>query len=133
MTSRFLRCYKNRICYLDNFDNFKPEVVHASTLTSATDVNKMFATKFAPRFCRINLLPTRYFHASSSKSMKICFCCQQQHRRPLTDHEVQDYNKIFRRSIDNPTEFWAEQADDLIWEKKWDKVVDNSNPPFTKW
>ena len=29
--------------------------------------------------------------------------------------------------------FWAEQADRLDWAKKWDQVLDWSNPPFAKW
>ncbi|MBM3887496.1 MAG: acetate--CoA ligase [Verrucomicrobia bacterium] len=29
--------------------------------------------------------------------------------------------------------FWAEQADELEWFRKWDKVLDDSNPPFFKW
>lgn len=38
-----------------------------------------------------------------------------------------------RRSLDDPEGFWAEVADQLVWTKKWDRVLDNSNPPFTKW
>src|SRR3954466_4161647 len=29
--------------------------------------------------------------------------------------------------------FWAEQAEALDWEQKWDQVLDWSNPPFAKW
>jgi acetyl-CoA synthetase len=29
--------------------------------------------------------------------------------------------------------FWADQADRLTWTKKWDQVLDWSNPPFAKW
>jgi acetyl-CoA synthetase len=29
--------------------------------------------------------------------------------------------------------FWAEQAQRLTWESKWDEVLDWSNPPFAKW
>src|SRR3954452_2546862 len=29
--------------------------------------------------------------------------------------------------------FWAERADALHWDTKWDKVFDWSNPPFAKW
>ena len=36
-------------------------------------------------------------------------------------------------ALTNPTEFWAQQAEKLIWSKKWDQVIDTSNPPFTKW
>ena len=30
-------------------------------------------------------------------------------------------------------EFWAAEAEKLDWFKKWDKLLDNTNPPFTKW
>ncbi|WP_250029191.1 acetate--CoA ligase [Paractinoplanes maris] len=29
--------------------------------------------------------------------------------------------------------FWAKQADRLTWAKKWDQILDWSNPPFAKW
>lgn len=29
--------------------------------------------------------------------------------------------------------FWAEQAERLSWDTKWDQVLDWSNPPFAKW
>ena len=29
--------------------------------------------------------------------------------------------------------FWAEAAEDIHWYKKWDKVFDDSNPPFYRW
>jgi len=35
------------------------------------------------------------------------------------------YNEMYKRSIDDPEGFWAEQADHyLSWYKKWDKVLD---------
>jgi acetyl-CoA synthetase len=33
------------------------------------------------------------------------------------------YNKIYRKSIDNPEGFWGEMAEQLDWFKKWDKVL----------
>ena len=36
------------------------------------------------------------------------------------------------KSLENIEEFWAQQADNLIWSKKWDKTLD-WNPPFAKW
>ena len=29
--------------------------------------------------------------------------------------------------------FWAEQADRLTWSKRWDQILDWSNPPFARW
>ena len=43
------------------------------------------------------------------------------------------YDEAFRKSLENPDDFWGEHAEKLVWTKKWDKVLDNSNPPFTKW
>ena len=43
------------------------------------------------------------------------------------------YDDAYGRSINNPTEFWAAAAEDIVWTKKWDKVIDNTNEPFTKW
>lgn len=39
----------------------------------------------------------------------------------------------WERSLENPQEFWAEKANAIHWFRKWDKVLDNSNPPFYKW
>jgi propionate--CoA ligase len=43
------------------------------------------------------------------------------------------YEEVYRKSIENPTEFWAEQAEQLHWYKKWDKVLDDSKAPFYRW
>lgn len=37
------------------------------------------------------------------------------------------------KSLKNPEEFWAEKAKAIDWFKPWDKVLDDSNPPFYKW
>ncbi|MFH1137038.1 MAG: propionyl-CoA synthetase [Pseudomonadota bacterium] len=43
------------------------------------------------------------------------------------------YQEAFDKSINDPNGFWGEHADAITWEKKWDKVLDDSNPPFYKW
>lgn len=43
------------------------------------------------------------------------------------------YEAVFQRSINCPEEFWGEAAEDLVWMRRWDKVVDDSKSPFTKW
>lgn len=43
------------------------------------------------------------------------------------------YEEIFRRSLDDPEGFWTEAAEDIHWTKRWDKVLDDSNPPFYQW
>jgi acetyl-CoA synthetase len=39
---------------------------------------------------------------------------------------LEEYKKLFARSIKDPEGFWAEQAENLEWFKKWDKVLDYS-------
>src|SRR3989304_8657119 len=39
----------------------------------------------------------------------------------------------WEKSIKNPQEFWAEKAKAIDWFKTWDKVLDDSNPPFYRW
>ncbi len=41
--------------------------------------------------------------------------------------------EIHRRSIENPSEFWAEAAEGIDWERRWDKVLDDSNAPIYRW
>jgi propionyl-CoA synthetase len=44
-----------------------------------------------------------------------------------------NYQTVFRHSIDNPAEFWAEAAQDLMWTRDWEKVLDDSSAPFYEW
>lgn len=46
---------------------------------------------------------------------------------------MEHFREIQKRALENPEEFWAEQAKILDWFKTWDKVLDDSNPPFYKW
>ena len=46
---------------------------------------------------------------------------------------VQEYEALYQRSLEDPEAFWAERAEELEWTKKWDRVLDDSNPPFFKW
>ncbi|MEV4254749.1 acetate--CoA ligase [Spirillospora sp. NPDC049652] len=39
----------------------------------------------------------------------------------------------YERAAADRLGFWAEQADRLAWSKRWDEVLDWSNPPFAKW
>ena len=37
---------------------------------------------------------------------------------------VEEYNEIYKKSIEDPAGFWSEKAEELHWFKKWDKVLD---------
>lgn len=44
------------------------------------------------------------------------------------------YSDEYLRSIEEPEEFWGEVGANMVhWDKPFEKVLDNSNPPFTKW
>jgi propionyl-CoA synthetase len=43
------------------------------------------------------------------------------------------YAETYRRSIERPDEFWAEAAEAIDWERRWDRVLDASRPPFSRW
>ena len=43
------------------------------------------------------------------------------------------YEDFYRRSIESPEEFWAEQAQAIHWHVPPQKILDYSNPPFRKW
>jgi acetyl-CoA synthetase len=45
---------------------------------------------------------------------------------------MKKYFDMYRRSIDDNEEFWAEQARNLDWFRPWDKVL-QWNPPWSNW
>jgi acetyl-CoA synthetase len=45
-----------------------------------------------------------------------------------------DYQEVYQESVNQPEKFWAEIAEDFVWKKKWDKVLDwDFNKPEVKW
>ena len=51
----------------------------------------------------------------------------------LQHANIPEYEQTYRESIENRENFWAKQAEQLHWFKKWEKVLDDSNPPFYRW
>ncbi len=43
------------------------------------------------------------------------------------------FDDIFTRSLADPEGFWGEVAETVHWNRRWDKVLDDSNPPFYRW
>ena len=41
--------------------------------------------------------------------------------------------EVYRRSLEEPEEFWAQAAEAIDWEQRWDRVLDDSRPPFYRW
>jgi acetyl-CoA synthetase len=47
--------------------------------------------------------------------------------------DINTYKEIHSQSIKDYKQFWSSVASELEWFKPWDKVIDDSNPPFYKW
>ncbi|MGQ9545753.1 MAG: acetate--CoA ligase [Dehalococcoidia bacterium] len=45
---------------------------------------------------------------------------------------IRKFLDIYQRSLEDPEEFWAEQARQLDWFRTWDKVLE-WKPPFARW
>jgi propionyl-CoA synthetase len=43
------------------------------------------------------------------------------------------YDDTYARSLARPEEFWAAAADDLYWDRRWDRVFDDTRPPYYRW
>ena len=46
---------------------------------------------------------------------------------------VPDHEALRAEAAADPLAFWAARANELEWYQPWDKVLDDSNPPFYKW
>jgi len=46
---------------------------------------------------------------------------------------MSSYTDTYRRSMEQPDEFWAEAAADIVWTKPWDVVVDREATPAARW
>jgi len=46
---------------------------------------------------------------------------------------IKEFKHLYSHSLEDPQAFWAERAEELEWYQKWDKVLNDRNPPFFKW
>jgi acetyl-CoA synthetase len=47
---------------------------------------------------------------------------------------LDEYHKAYQQSIEHPEQFWAEIAEQFVWQKKWDKVLEwNFSEPKIEW
>jgi len=44
-----------------------------------------------------------------------------------------NYKRIHRMSIEHPEQFWRRASEKLHWFKEFERVLDDSNPPFYRW
>jgi acetyl-CoA synthetase len=53
---------------------------------------------------------------------------------PFQIKSQEQYEKAYRESVDRPEEFWSSIAENFLWRKKWDKVLEwNFKEPDIKW
>ena len=45
---------------------------------------------------------------------------------------LEHYRRLYRESIRHPEKFWAREASELVWQKRWRKVLE-WKAPFAKW
>jgi acetyl-CoA synthetase len=44
------------------------------------------------------------------------------------------YKQVYKQSVEQPEQFWAGIAENFLWKKKWDKVLEwNFKEPSVKW
>lgn len=49
-------------------------------------------------------------------------------------NSFEEYQAEYKKSVENPEEFWAEKANGFVWKKPWDKVLDwNFNDYTVRW
>src|SRR4051812_49138860 len=47
---------------------------------------------------------------------------------------IEEYNKIYKKSVEDPEGFWAEVANDFVWRQKWSSVLEwDFHKPVVKW
>ena len=52
----------------------------------------------------------------------------------LRIQSLEEYQKVYQNSIENPVEFWETIAEQFVWRKKWSKVLEYDwLKPETKW
>ena len=49
------------------------------------------------------------------------------------DHQSNAYRQVWQRSIDDPEGFWADAAEAISWDRRWDRVLDDSDAPSYRW
>ena len=60
------------------------------------------------------------------------FECPEPFRKQALINSLEDYERIYRESVEQPEKFWGGIANELHWFRKWDKVLE-WNHPWAKW
>ena len=46
---------------------------------------------------------------------------------------LKNFDSLYARSLDAPSKFWADAAEDVHWYERWKSVLDDSRAPFYRW
>jgi len=46
---------------------------------------------------------------------------------------IKDYEAVYAEAQRDPQAFWEARAATVDWYQPWERVLDDSNPPFFKW
>ena len=53
---------------------------------------------------------------------------------PYQIKSLEQYHRDYKSSVENPEGFWSAVAENFLWKKKWDKVLDwNFTEPKIEW
>ena len=54
--------------------------------------------------------------------------------KELIPSNLEEYNKLYKYSVENPGQFWSDVAESFVWKKKWSKVFEyDFNKPKFEW
>ena len=43
------------------------------------------------------------------------------------------YAELYERAQQEPEHYWADAAEAVHWDRRWDTVLDRSRPPYYRW
>ena len=53
---------------------------------------------------------------------------------PFQIKSLEEYHQRYKESVEAPEKFWADVAENFLWRKKWDKVLEwNFKEPKIEW
>lgn len=64
-----------------------------------------------------------------SRPLHIASTFVSQAAAPVADH----YGRIFKKSVEEPEQLWAEAAQGITWHKPWNKTMERKDPFSTSW
>src|SRR5881398_2208309 len=71
-------------------------------------------------------------HIDSILQERRKFECPEHFRQQAHIKSLEEYERIYRESVEQPEQFWERIAEELHWFKKWDNVLE-WNCPWAKW